>query len=144
MSDVEAYDARVRAIRAYNQPILADFRAWLEQSGLGEKTVKTHVDNIDFFTKYLVYSSPLKKLDEADSGDVWMFLADWFPRKALWASVTSIRLYFASFKKFFQWMGETGRVTQETVAAVLTTLKAGREEFLEAVSDYNSYPRFTQ
>ena len=55
MSNVEAYDERVRAIRAYNQPILDDFRIWLEQSGLAEKTVKAHVFNIDFFTEYLVY-----------------------------------------------------------------------------------------
>ena len=55
MSDVETYDERVRAIRAYNQPILDDFRNWLEQSGLAEKTVKAHVFNIDFFTEYLVY-----------------------------------------------------------------------------------------
>ncbi len=36
MSDVETYDTRVRAIRAYNQPALDGFRAWLEQSGLYE------------------------------------------------------------------------------------------------------------
>jgi hypothetical protein len=48
MSDAESYDARVRAIRAYNQPILDDSRAWLEQSGLAEKTIKNHVDNIDW------------------------------------------------------------------------------------------------
>src|SRR6266480_5308966 len=55
MSDIETYDERVRAIRAYNQPILDDFRIWLEQSGLAEKTVKAHVFNIGFFTEYLVY-----------------------------------------------------------------------------------------
>jgi site-specific recombinase XerD len=135
MSDVETYDARVRAIQAYNQPLLEGFRVWLEQSGLVEKTVKTHVDNINFFTNYLVYHEPLKKLNEADSDDVWMFLADWFPRKALWASVTSVKSYFASFKKFFQWMGETGRVSPATVADVLATLKEGRDEFLEAVAE---------
>jgi site-specific recombinase XerD len=135
MSDIGSYDARVRAIQAYNQPILDDFRAWLKQSGLAEKTVKSHVDNIDFFTEYLVYYDPLKKLDEADSDDVWMFLANWFPRKALWASVTSVKSYFASFKKFFQWMGETGRVSPETVAHVLTALKEGRDHFLEAVTE---------
>ncbi len=135
MSDIEAYNARVQAIRAYNQPLLENFRAWLEQSGLAEETVKTHVDNINFFTNYLVYYEPLKKLDEADSGDVWMFLANWFPRKAMWASVTSVKSNRASFKKFFQWMGETGRVSPETVANVLTTLKGGRDEFLERVAE---------
>ncbi len=78
------YDAQVRAIQAYNQPILDGFRAWLEQLGLAEKTIKNHVDNIDFFTDYLVYYEPLEKLDEADGSDVRMFLTDWFPRKARW------------------------------------------------------------
>jgi site-specific recombinase XerD len=135
MSDTQTYDARVRAIRAYNQPLLNDFRAWLEQSGLTTKTVKSHVYNIDFFTEYLVYYEPLKKLDEAESGDVWMFLANWFPRKAMWASVTSVKSNIASFKKFFQWMGETGRVSPETVADVLTTLKEGRDKFLKNVAE---------
>ncbi len=133
MSDLDSYDTRVRAIQAYNQPILDSFRAWLKHSGLSDRIVESHVDNIDFFTHYLVYSEPLKKLDEADSSDVWMFLSDWFPRKAMWASVTSMKSYFASFKKFFRWMGETGRVSPETVADVLTTLKDSRDEFLEAV-----------
>ncbi len=135
MNEANTYNARVRAIRVYNQPLLEDFRSWLEQSGLVEKTVKTHVDNINFFTNYLVYYEPLKKLDEADSGDVRMFLADWFPRKAMWASITSVKSNIASFKKFFQWMGETGRVSPETVANVLTTLKDGRDHFLEAVNE---------
>lgn len=136
MSDTNSYDARVQAIRAYNQPILDGFRTWLEQSGLAEKTVKNHVDNIDFFTEYLVYYEPLEKLDEADGSDVWMFLSDWFPRKALWASVSSVKSYMASFKKFLQWMGETGRVPPETVDDVLSTLKEGRDEFLESVAEY--------
>jgi len=132
MSSADSYDARVQAIKAYNQPILDDFRAWLEQSGLAEKTVRNHVDNIDFFTDYLVYNEPLEKLDEADGSDVWMFLGDWFPRKAMWASESSVKSNMASFKKFFQWMGETGRVSTETVDDVLSTLKEGRDEFIEA------------
>ncbi len=136
MSDASSYDRQVQAIRAYNQPILDGFRAWLEQSGFTEKTVKNHVDNIDFFTKYLVYYEPLEKLDEAAGIDVSMFLSDWFPRKALWSSVSSVKSYMASFKKFFQWMGETGRVSPETVDDVLSTLKEGRDKFLESVAEY--------
>jgi len=136
MNDAGSYDEQVQAIRAYNQPILDGFRTWLEQSGLAEKTVRNHVENIDFFTEYLVYYEPLEKLDEADGSDVWMFLSDWFPRKALWSSVSSVKSYMASFKKFFQWMGETGRVTPETVEDVLSTLKEGRDEFLASVEDY--------
>ena len=134
MSDIDTYDARVQAIQAYNQPILYGFLTWLKQSGLSEETIYNHVTNIEFFTNYLVRYEPLKKLDEVSSGDVWMFLADWFPRKALWASVTSTKSYVASFKKFFKWMGETGRVSPETVEDVLSTLKYSRSEFLNAVA----------
>jgi len=136
MSD---YDREVEAIRTYNQPLLEAFQAWLEESGLSEKTVRSHVENIDFFTEYLVYYEPLNRLDQATDSDVFSFLSDWFPRKAMWASVSSVKSYLASFKKFFMWMGEAGHVSQETVAEVIEVLKEGREEFIDAVDGDSAY-----
>jgi len=133
MSD---YDKEVEAIRAYNRPILDAFQSWLTEAGLAEKTIKGHVENIDFFSEYLVYYEPLNRLDEADAGDVDMFLTDWFPRKAMWASESSIKSNIASFKKFFQWMGQTGRMSTETTAEILTMLRENRDEFLNAVEEY--------
>ncbi len=135
MTDSNDYDKQVEAIRTYNQPILDTFQAWLKEAGLVRKTIKNHVDNIDFFTDYLVYDEPLKRLDEADDDDVFTFLSSWFPRKAMWANETNVKSYLASFKKFFKWMGETERISDETVTEVLYTLKEHREEFLEAVDD---------
>ena len=134
-SDTPDYDARVRAIQMANQSILDAFEVWLEQSGLSEKAIQHHVSNIDFFTNYLVYYEPLKRLDEATGGDVWIFLADWFPRKALWTSITSVKSYLASFKKFFRWMGETDRASSQTVADVFETLKEERGAFLSNVAE---------
>ena len=135
MSTLDDYDAQVDAIQKHNAPILASFHTSLAQAGLARKTVKNHVDNIDFFTEYLVSYEPLTRLDEADEGDISAFLLDWFPRKALWASVSNTKQYLASFKKFFQWMGDTQRIAPEVVEDVLTTLKEEREDFLEAVND---------
>ena len=132
----DRYEQRARAIQLASQPILDGFEHWLKQAGWREKTIRDHVDNIRFFTKYLAwYTRSQHSLVEATDSDVYWFLADWFPRKALWASVTSVKSYLASFKKFFQWMGETGRVSPETVFDVLDTLKEGRVEFLEAVDE---------
>ncbi len=118
------------------EPILARFQNWLEQSGVTKKTIKNHTDNIAFFAEYLVYyDTPLKRLDAAHSGDVYGFLSDWFPRKALWANTTNMKAYFASFKKFFPWMETAGYVSTETVADVLTTLKEDRSAFLAAVAE---------
>ncbi|MEW5956533.1 MAG: site-specific integrase [Chloroflexota bacterium] len=130
------YDQQVEAIRAYNQPILDTFQAWLTETGLADKTVRSHVENISFFTEYLVYYEPLKRLDEAGAGDVDTFLTSWFPRKAMWASESSIKSNIASFKKFFQWIGKTGRVSTKTTTEVLTMLKENRDEFLRAVEEY--------
>jgi site-specific recombinase XerD len=132
----ETYEQRVHAIQRANQPILDGFERSLKQAGLSEQTIKAHVDNMRFFARYLLlYAYSLRRLDEATEGNVYDFLEDWFPRKALWASVSSMKVYLASFKKFFQWMGATGLVAPQTVEDVLATLKDSRNLFLRKVAE---------
>jgi site-specific recombinase XerD len=132
----ETYEQRVQAIRQAKQPLLGGFEHWLRQAGLREPTIKAHVDNMRFFSRYLLlYAYSLRRLDEATEGAVYDFLEDWFPRKALWASVSSMTMYLASFKKFFKWMGETSLVSPQVVADVLSTLKEERRVFLRVVEE---------
>lgn len=132
----DTYEQRVHAIQLANQPILDGFEKSLKQAGLSEQTIKAHVDNIRFFGRYLLwYGYSLRRLDEATEGNVYDFLEDWFPRKALWASVSSMKVYLASFKKFFKWMGATGLVSPQTVEDVLSTLKDERNLFLSKVAE---------
>jgi site-specific recombinase XerD len=132
----ETYEQRVQAIRQVNQPILEGFEHWLRQSGLREQSIRDHVDNLRLFEHYLLlYAYSLRRLDEAAEGTVYDFFAYWFPRKALWASVSSMTVYLATFKKFFKWMGETGLVSPQVVADVLSTLKEERRVFLRAVEE---------
>jgi site-specific recombinase XerD len=133
---VETYEQRVQAIQRANQPILEGFETWLRQTGLSEQTIREHVDNMRFFARYLLlYAHSLRRLDEATEGAVYDFLEDWFPRKALWASVASMTVYLASFKKFFKWMGAAGLVSPQVVADVLSTLKEERHVFLKVVEE---------
>jgi site-specific recombinase XerD len=134
--ETPTYEQRVEAIQLANLPILDGFEHALRQSGLREQTIKDHVDNMRFFSRYLLlYAYSLRRLDEATEGAVYDFLEDWFPRKALWASVPSMKVYLASFKKFYQWMGATGLVSPEIVADVLSTLKDDRNLFLRKVAE---------
>ena len=128
------YDQEVKAIEEYNRPILDDFEEWLTTAGLSQNTIRTHVNNIDFFTHYLVYYEPLCRLDEADAGDVQLFLLDWYPRKTAWASEAHTRSYMASFRKFFKFMVESERIDGEIETEVRTILKKEKDEFLEAVA----------
>jgi site-specific recombinase XerD len=132
----ETYEQRVQAIRQANQPLLEGFDRWLRQTGLSEQTVRDHVDNLRLFEHYLLlYDYSLRRLDEATDSEVYWFLADWFPRKALWASVSSMTVYLATFRKFFKWMGATSLVSPQVVADVLSTLKEERRVFLKAVEE---------
>jgi site-specific recombinase XerD len=132
----ETYEQRVHALQFANQPILDGFERALKQSGLSEQTIKDHRDNIEFFAHYLLlYAYSLRRLDEATERNVYDFLEDWFPRKALWASVSSMKIYLASFKKFFTWMGASGLVAPEIVEDVLSTLKESRNLFLRKVAE---------
>ena len=96
-------------------------------------------ENIEFFAEYLVYYEPLAKLDEADDSDVYSFLGDWFPRKAMWASESSMKSNMASFRKYFKFLRESGRIKKEVVDDIRETLKENKDEFLEAVAFDDSY-----
>jgi len=129
------FEKQVAKIQKYNQPIIDGFKTWLEKANLSAKTIKNHINNIEFFAEYLVYYEPLQKLDEADEQDVSSFLMDWYPRKAMWASESNTKSYMSSFKKFFSYMVETERISPNIEAEVKNTLKEGKENFLDAVSE---------
>ena len=46
-----------------------------------------------------------------------------------------MKVYLASFKKFFKWMGATGLVTPQAVEDVLATLKDSRHLFLRKLAE---------
>jgi hypothetical protein len=46
-----------------------------------------------------------------------------------------MKVYLASFKKFFIWMGKSGLVAPQTVEDVLATLKDSRALFLRRVAE---------
>ena len=131
------YDKQVARIREQNKPLLAAFQQWLETAGLSPKTVKTHVFNVEFFTEYLVYYEPLKRLAAANADDFYSFSADWFPRKAMWASIASARSNLASFRKFARFMHKTGRWSAKQELEILDTLKANRDELTEIAEKYD-------
>lgn len=136
MTNVNNFDDQVKRIRSHNEPILAGFRDSLTRSSLSTKTITNHVQNVEFFAEYLMNYEPVKTLEQTDSADIGSFLDDWFLRKAMWASVESVKAYLATFKKFFTWMRDTNHMTSNAVADILETIKEDREDFIDNARSY--------
>ena len=131
------YDAEVEKIEAQNKPILDAFREWLAAKGLSKKTIRNHVDNIDFFADFLTYYEPVEALVDADEGDIGSFCGNWFPRKAMWASASSARSNMASFRKFAAFMVESARWDKAKAQDIRELLKENKDEFIEVAAGYD-------
>lgn len=88
------------------------------------------VGNVDFFINdYLLYYEPISAKN--GSSQVGCFLGDWFIRKAIWASVTSVRENIASFKKFYKFMFEIGEISKGDLVELEEEIKECKEDWLE-------------
>jgi len=128
MSDTE------NIIREENKQLVVGFNDYLKKCGLSTKTVKSQSLALDFFTEYLVYYEPYKKLSETDISDVRGFLNDFFPRKALWANETSVKEYITVFKKCFKWLISTKIMAEDEYQMLLDEIKESKEEWLNLVT----------
>ena len=117
-----------------NKIILGQFENDLKEKNLSTKTIKSHMDNLDFFCIYLSYYEP-RALDEIDASDVSNFLSDFFPRKAMWASPAHVKSYISTFKKFFMFSLAPNCITLDEYSWLLTLIKADKEMWIEAVGE---------
>ncbi|MCI5164564.1 MAG: recombinase [Candidatus Electrothrix sp. GM3_4] len=136
MDDYEKYEKNCKKIRKANEDLLDEFEAWLKSSGLSEKTIKNHLENIDFYlNEYLLYEDAIEAKDGA--GDVGMFLGYWFIRKAMWASQSSIKSNATSLKKIYTFMHEKGLIDKEELMDLKQMIKEDMPEWLENLQRYD-------
>lgn len=134
--DYETYEAECEKIRAENQLLLDAFQESLKAKKLSQKTIDRHIYNIDFYINdFLLYEDA----EPAEEGVYQLnyFFDDWFIRKAMWASATSIKENITSLKKFYGLMEEKGRLDTDDYLDMLQTIKENKEEWLEALRKYD-------
>jgi hypothetical protein len=69
------------------------------------------VDNVGFYINEFLLQDDDDLISPEDGlSHIGWFLGDWFIRKAMWASKTSIKGNAASFKKFYAFLLEQGRI----------------------------------
>jgi len=119
-----------------NDKLLQEFREWLQAKGLTNKTVKKHVDNIDFYiNEYLTYYEV--KRPEEDIYEIKAFLGDWFIRKAMWASKTAIKDYCAGFKKFYKFLEEKNMIEHSDYQTMQEIIKESKSDWLAVLERYD-------
>jgi hypothetical protein len=130
--EFQKYEAACAIIKERNAQLLADFQKSLLEKNLAAKTTKEHVQNVDFYINtYLLYEEAIPAKEGA--GQITMFLGYWFPRKALWASPSSVKSIAASLKKFYTFMRENGEIEAEDLEEFKEAIKEDMEEWLDAV-----------
>ncbi len=135
--DYETYEKECAKIKAQNQELLTAFRAYLEASRLSQKTVKKHLYNIDFYiNEFLLY----EELQQPEEGvrKLNYFFGYWFIRKAMWASVNSIKENIASLKKFYAFLEREGRLDPDHYLDMLEEVKESRQEWIEGLIAYDT------
>lgn len=117
-----------------NQRYLRTFENSLLSSGLKEKTIKKHLDNVCLYVEdYLeIYNEGDAVEDVLSMNDFFMH---WFPEKVMWSSKNSVKESITSFKKFYKCLKEENLMSETDYKALITLIKSSKAEWIDA-SDY--------
>ncbi len=134
--DYEKYKRECKRIRKENEKLISEFGKWLSDKNLSSKTVEKHTTNVAFYiNEFLLYEDAVEAKDGVDR--IGMFLGYWFIRKAMWASKTSIKENATSLKKFYQFMCEQGKISEEDFSILKESIKEEMPEWLATMSRYD-------
>lgn len=135
-NEYELWERTGAEIRQENSQLLEQFTDYLSAKKLSKKTIDKHRLNIDFFiNEYLLYDTLIRPTDGINAIDG--FLGSWFIRKAMWASVATIKTYLTSFKHFYTFMAQIGLVERVQLLDMKEEIKECKEEWLEAIRSYD-------
>lgn len=119
-----------------NKKFISEFEIWLNEKGLVSKTIRNHLSNIDLFLNdYLNYYEIEKMEDGCTSINMFM---DWFMRKCMWSSVSSIKSNATSIKKFYQCMNELNHISKEDYKFVCDSIKNNMKDWISEMQEYDA------
>ncbi|MBE8168751.1 MAG: recombinase [Shewanella sp.] len=137
MIEEELTEQQLENLKEENDSLLKEFEEWLLATGLKQTTVNTHVSNVEFFVNdYLLAYDGVRPEDGID--EISYFMGSWFIRKALWASIGSLKSNAASFKKFYTFLYEKGLIGSEDLETLKQTIKLGMTDWLDELEDCDS------
>lgn len=131
--DYEEYER----VKKESEPYLEVFEVSLDEAWLSDKTIRRHVTNIDFYLNVYLLRYDVHRMPEG-TALVSSFLGDWFIRKCMRSSPSSIKQYIASLKKFYKCMLAVGKVSANDYACLLETIKEEKDDWIEECVAFDS------
>ncbi|MBA7689464.1 hypothetical protein ES703_97971 [subsurface metagenome] len=99
--------------------ILDDYHVYLEKKGHKNSYVNKQINFISFFgARYLIAYNG-QNLLEADDNDIYDFLGNWYIRKVLYCRKGDFIPYLRAFKKFFNYLCRSKRISKEQYNIIL-------------------------
>jgi hypothetical protein len=131
--DEDDFEPEIKKQRKINKKILFEFENSMIHEGLSNKTITSHMSNVDFYiNEYLQYYDAKSVQLGIDALDE--FFMDWFPRKAMWSSQSHVKSNITSLKKFYNFMSSRGIVAPKDLNKLKLIIKENKENWL---SRYN-------
>ena len=127
------YENRCTVIHQQNSSYLHLFESDID--GLAPKTIKRHLQNVDFFLNtYLLFdeANPLSMQDGVNAIDD--FLGYFLEEKTYFTDSTK-RSFVTSLRKFYKSMAKHGKITPEQYEDVVESLQDGGAEYKALLKD---------
>ena len=120
------------------EKMLAAFKKYMiDVKGLSGKTVKRHIEHLDFYLN--IYLAEYEKVTPINSVEsIENFLGNFFVRKNLMSSHTSLKQNGSALKKLYQFLYEAGEISKIELTEINEFIRTGLqegEEYLSFIDD---------
>src|SRR5690554_4763778 len=123
----EEYERLCKLQQDKNDEYLGVFEKDLMASGLRQKTITKHLNNVDFYINtYLLREEPLE-MTAGCGYKIDMFLGYFFIHKCMWSTPDTIKTTAASIKKFYKSMNEHGYISKDRYKDLCDVIKENME-----------------
>lgn len=134
----EDYDELRKQQREKNEEYLVLFREDLVQLGLTAKTIRDHINNVNFYINtYLLREEPLA-IQEGCGPRIDDFLGSFFIRRCMWSTPSTIKTTAASIKKFYKSMNDHGYISKADYKGLCDIIKENMPIWQDDCEAYNS------
>ncbi len=129
------WEKLIEKAKKHNNRILIEFEKYLKTKSLKSNTIKKHIDNVEFFANDYLLRYEIIPIEKGFL-EIGGFLGDYFIRKASWASKYTVQNNIASFKKFYTFLNEIGKISKAELNEMMELIKDEKEDWISEVENY--------